>query len=98
MTIKDVRTWIEINSVAVKHNIAQIRSILSPRTALWAVVKSNAYGHGISTIQQLFDKYGIDNFEFRVVEYCERDNCLLLEQQYLDKIFSFNENFSNFGE
>lgn len=47
-------------------------------------------------LQRSFDKYGIDNFEFRVVEYCERDNCLLLEQQYLDKIFSFNETMEQY--
>ncbi len=62
MINNDLRTWIEISKGAVKHNIAQIRSILAPKTALWAVVKSNAYGHGIFTIPRLFDKYGVDGF------------------------------------
>ncbi len=62
MITKDLRTWIEISEVAVKHNIAQIRSILAPKTALWAVVKSNAYGHGIFTVPRLFDKHGVNGF------------------------------------
>jgi alanine racemase len=62
MTPEDLRTWIEISEGAVKHNIAQIRSILAPKTALWAVVKSNAYGHGIFSIPRLFDKHGVDGF------------------------------------
>ncbi len=62
MMTKDVRTWIEIDSGTVKHNIGLIRSILAPKTGLWAVVKSNAYGHGISIIPPLFEKYGVDGF------------------------------------
>ena len=32
-----------------------------------------------------FEKYGENNFEFRVLEYCDVDKLLIVEQQYIDK-------------
>ena len=46
------RAWVEINLTALAHNIHQIRSLLSPRTDLMAVVKADAYGHGAVTVAQ----------------------------------------------
>ena len=45
MTLFDV--WAEIDLRSISHNIKQIKSLLSPSTRLMAVVKANAYGHGI---------------------------------------------------
>ena len=39
--------WLNVDLKAVDHNIKQIRGLLRPGTKLIAVVKSNAYGHGI---------------------------------------------------
>lgn len=36
-----------MSSAALRHNLALFRSLLSPGTGLLAVVKANAYGHGI---------------------------------------------------
>ncbi|WP_088893295.1 alanine racemase [Leptolyngbya ohadii] len=44
------RAWVEINLNALEHNVRQIRRKLSPHTALLAVVKADAYGHGAVTI------------------------------------------------
>jgi alanine racemase len=41
--------WIELDPAAVAHNIGVFRSILPRDTQLLAVVKANAYGHGIDT-------------------------------------------------
>ena len=41
---------IELDGGALDHNLRLFREILSPGTALLAVVKANAYGHGISEI------------------------------------------------
>ena len=41
---------IELDGGALDHNLRLFREILSPETALLAVVKANAYGHGISEI------------------------------------------------
>ncbi len=56
------KTWIEINKKAVAHNIGIFRKILKKNTKLFAVVKSNAYGHGLLTFSGLADRYGVDGF------------------------------------
>lgn len=43
------RAWIEIDGAALAHNVRQIKSLLSAKTALMAVVKADAYGHGAVT-------------------------------------------------
>jgi len=50
------KTWIEINKKAVENNILAFRSILNKKTKLFAVVKSNAYGHGLETFSGLADR------------------------------------------
>ncbi len=39
--------WAEINLGAIAHNVREIRRFIKPDVCLMAVVKSNAYGHGI---------------------------------------------------
>lgn len=62
METRDTRTWIEISAQAVRRNIKTIRSLLTPKAALWAVVKSNAYGHGIFVMPKLLSEAGVDGF------------------------------------
>jgi alanine racemase len=57
-----VRTWIEIDRRAAAHNYRAFRSLIGPKVRLWAVVKSNAYGHGIFLFAKLMDKLGVDGF------------------------------------
>jgi alanine racemase len=40
------RAWVEIDRGALAHNVRQLHSLLAPQTALMAVVKADAYGHG----------------------------------------------------
>lgn len=40
------RAWVEISEGALRRNVQAIRQRLSPKTALMAVVKADAYGHG----------------------------------------------------
>ena len=49
------KTWIELSRKALRSNIAQIRKRIGPRVKLWAVVKSNAYGHGLLDFSRLAD-------------------------------------------
>lgn len=58
----DVRTWIEISKRAVRHNAAAMRKLLAPNVKLFAVVKSNAYGHGIFAMPPLLLESGVDGF------------------------------------
>ncbi|MCM0593089.1 MAG: alanine racemase [Gloeotrichia echinulata IR180] len=46
------RAWVEIDLAALSHNVRNLVRLLSPRTALMAVVKADAYGHGAVTVAQ----------------------------------------------
>lgn len=56
------KVWVEISASAVKSNIKAIRSLLAPTTKLWAVIKSNAYGHGIYAYSEILAKDAVDGF------------------------------------
>lgn len=57
-----LRTWVEISRSAAKHNYDIFRGLLDRKTKLWAVVKSNAYGHGLYAYAKIADKFKIDGF------------------------------------
>jgi alanine racemase len=57
---KGLRTWIEIDRKAIKHNYDIFRSLVSKKTKLMAVVKSNAYGHGLLDFSREMEKLGAD--------------------------------------
>ncbi len=64
-TIHTLRTWVEIDSRAAAHNYRVFRSLVSHRgfrASLFAVVKSNAYGHGLFAYSLLADALGVDGF------------------------------------
>jgi len=42
--------WAEIDLRSISHNIKEIRSLISPGARLMAVLKANAYGHGIAEV------------------------------------------------
>jgi len=46
------RAWVEIDQQALVHNVQQFKSLLKPHTALMAVVKADAYGHGAVRVSQ----------------------------------------------
>ncbi|PPS46047.1 alanine racemase [Chroococcidiopsis sp. TS-821] len=51
-TMRCDRAWVEISLGALAHNVDQLKSLLSTRTQLMAVVKADAYGHGAVTVAQ----------------------------------------------
>ncbi len=57
-----MRTWVELNAQAARKNYNVFRSFIAPRVKLWAVVKSNAYGHGLFAWSSLLQGFGIDGF------------------------------------
>ncbi len=59
---KFYKTWVEISKNAVKHNIGVFRQIIGPKVKLMAVVKSNAYGHGLMEFSYLAEQFGADYF------------------------------------
>ncbi len=46
-------TWIELQQSALKANLRAAKGLLKPETGLMAVVKANAYGHGLSEVGAL---------------------------------------------
>ena len=56
------KTWIEINKRALASNVKTIRELLTPNAKLWAVVKSNAYGHGLVAFSKTAAALGVDGF------------------------------------
>lgn len=41
--------------------------------------------HGNSHLQNSYKKYGIENFDFSVLEFCEPDECLIIEQKHINQ-------------
>ncbi len=54
-------TWVELNIDNLSHNIAEVRKKIDGRPIM-AVIKCNAYGHGIVEIAQSMWLEGIDRF------------------------------------
>jgi alanine racemase len=67
MTEPEYRCWAEINREALRHNIEVVRQKVAAKVALLAVVKANAYGHGLigvaKTLAQQVDLFGVANLE-----------------------------------
>lgn len=49
--------WLEINLNAIRHNIREIKRIVSP-AQIMGVVKANAYGHGMIEVAKIFLEEG----------------------------------------
>jgi alanine racemase len=54
------RAWVEIDLKALAHNVREIKAFLSPETALMAVVKADAYGHGAVIVAKTALEHGAD--------------------------------------
>jgi alanine racemase len=53
-------TWVEIDRAALFANVHACRSLIGPHCRLLALVKGNAYGHGLRETAQLFSAAGVD--------------------------------------
>lgn len=54
------RSWVDISRAALHANVRTLRAIVGRDRILCAVVKANAYGHGI---RELAEKIGTINYE-----------------------------------
>jgi alanine racemase len=57
--IEELNTWIEISADAYRHNLAFFRRLVGDDVELSAVVKANAYGHGMEEIARLACSTGV---------------------------------------
>lgn len=55
-------SWVEIDLSALVHNFHQAQERLNPATAIMAVVKSDAYGHGMVPAAQSLEQAGVHFF------------------------------------
>jgi alanine racemase len=61
MDKRELRTWVEIDKAVAQANVRIFRRLIGPKVFMWAVVKSNAYGHGLFVFPRLIEG-GIDGF------------------------------------
>lgn len=52
--------WMEVDLSAIRHNVAETRRYLKPRCRLLAVVKADAYGHGVVEVSKAVLGAGAD--------------------------------------
>ena len=55
-----MRTWAEISLDAIKNNISEVRRITEPSAKVYAVVKADAYGHGVFQSSKVMLQNGAD--------------------------------------
>ena len=53
-------TWAEISLKDYTYNLSQIKKLIGSKVKLMAVVKANAYGHGIVEIGKTAEEWGVD--------------------------------------
>ncbi len=71
--------WVELDRSALTSNIRQFRSLVGDKINLLAVVKANAYGHGILEISKMSLEAGVDWLGVHSL-----DEGLLLRQEGID--------------
>lgn len=52
--------WIEVDLAAIRRNLREVRRFLGPRVRVLAVVKANAYGHGLIPVSETLAQAGAD--------------------------------------
>ncbi|MCX6714865.1 MAG: alanine racemase [Candidatus Uhrbacteria bacterium] len=62
------RTWVEIKEQALAHNIQTLRSLVQNGAVFCAVVKANAYGHGLKEVARIARRNGVDAFAVDCIE------------------------------
>ncbi|WP_239256145.1 alanine racemase [Listeria ilorinensis] len=55
-------TWIDVDLACIHTNIENEQKILPKKTAIWAVVKADAYGHGMLEVAKTAKKAGAEGF------------------------------------
>ncbi|UZD21675.1 alanine racemase [Algoriphagus halophytocola] len=85
---------LEISSKAYRQNIRYIRKEIGPHPVISAVVKGNAYGHGIAQMVEIAEKAGIRHFStfssdeaWEVYNYSKRGSeIMILGMLYLEEL------------
>ena len=62
MSTSAARAWVEIDLPAIDRNVGRIKQALPPHVRYVAVVKANAYGHGMPEVATRLLQAGVDCF------------------------------------
>lgn len=62
------RTWAEIDIDCLRHNYEVIRGIIGDRVKYFAIVKADAYGHGVKYVVPEMERFGADGFAVSNIE------------------------------
>lgn len=77
------RTWVEVSLDALGHNYNTIKDSLTPGTDIMAIVKADAYGHGVENVVREFSANGcrwfaVSNLEEAMQVRSVNDECSIL--------------------
>ncbi len=56
------RCWVEVDLAALRQNVASLRARIGPHVKILAVVKADAYGHGLPQVARVLMQTGIFGF------------------------------------
>ena len=59
--------WIEVDFAALAHNLSEIRKRVKPARVM-AVVKANAYGHGLVPVARFYEQTAVDMLGVALLE------------------------------
>lgn len=62
------RAWVEVDHAAIRHNLACLRGLVAPGTAVIGVVKANAYGHGEVEVARTLAAEGVEQLAVATVD------------------------------
>src|SRR3989344_5734219 len=89
-------TWLEISKKNLLFNIAQLRKVIGIKVKLLAVIKANAYGHGVkevgSIIKNKVDWFGVANvYEALLLRDQKIYNPILVLSYYENEPYRLNQ-------
>lgn len=56
------RIWAEVDLDAIAQNVANLKAHITKGTKMMAVVKADAYGHGVEHVSRILEENGVDCF------------------------------------
>lgn len=62
------RSWAEVDLDAIRHNLQQVRQLTWKKTQVMAVVKADAYGHGVGPVAQALIDGGVDRLAVSLLD------------------------------
>ena len=62
------RAWVELDGIALRHNLTILRKAMAPQQEIMAVLKANAYGHGLEPTADFLSRQGVRHFAVATVE------------------------------